>query len=88
MQWPLCGAWPPRRPAHRAQDWVMEPGRANLRADAAACRAACAEDARCTAWLWCARPGGCDDGQVWSSGRAPCGYLVHPSTRSQPVGKH
>jgi hypothetical protein len=45
----------------------MEPGRANLRPDAAACRAACAEDARCTAWLWCARPGGCDDGQVWTS---------------------
>ena len=42
----------------------MEPGRANLQADAAACRAACAGDARCTAWLWCARPGGCDDGQV------------------------
>ncbi len=42
----------------------MVPGRENLQPDAAACRASCAEDPGCTAWLWCARPGGCDDGQV------------------------
>lgn len=46
------------------QDLVMVPGRKNLRRDAAACRAACAEDSGCTVWLWCARPGGCDNGQV------------------------
>ena len=40
------------------------PGRKNLQQSAAACRDSCARNPRCTTWLWCARPGGCDDGKV------------------------
>ncbi len=48
------------------QEWVMVDGRKNVQSSAAGCRAACAVNARCTAWVWCARAGGCDDGKASS----------------------
>eukprot|EP00208_Stichococcus_sp_RCC1054_P005833 CAMPEP_0206142774 /NCGR_PEP_ID=MMETSP1473-20131121/18136_1 /ASSEMBLY_ACC=CAM_ASM_001109 /TAXON_ID=1461547 /ORGANISM="Stichococcus sp, Strain RCC1054" /LENGTH=1052 /DNA_ID=CAMNT_0053537897 /DNA_START=385 /DNA_END=3544 /DNA_ORIENTATION=+ len=73
---------PPFRTDYTAlMEWVMVEGRKHLKHSAAACRTACAVSPRCTAWVWCARAGGCDDGKalvpkVWPMGA--CALLDAP----------
>lgn len=45
-----------------AQRSVLLPGRNNRLMNLHSCREACAKQAGCNAWLYCWRPGGCDDG--------------------------
>lgn len=46
---------------------VLLPGKENRLPSLEACRAACLAEAACTAWLYCWRPGGCDDGIVYNN---------------------
>lgn len=46
----------------RLQAVVVVLGKFNLRADAASCRRSCAVTEKCSAWVHCWEPSGCDDG--------------------------
>lgn len=58
----------------------MVEGRKHLKHSAAACRTSCALSPRCTAWVWCARAGGCDDGKASASLRTAHCFTFSQST--------
>jgi hypothetical protein len=51
----------------------MVPGSENVVDSAALCRASCSAVPRCSAWVWCWRDDGCDDGRDWDPRGRPFG---------------
>ena len=49
------------------------PGSENVVDSAALCRASCSAVPRCSAWIWCWREDGCDDGRDWDPRGWPYG---------------
>jgi len=65
------------------------PGSENIVESAALCRASCAAERRCSAWVWCWREGGCDDGHEWDPRGRPfrsCALYELPAGR--PLAEH
>jgi len=60
------------------------PGAENIVDSAALCRSSCAAEPRCSAWVWCWREGGCDDGHEWDPRGRPfrsCTLYALPAGR-------
>lgn len=57
---------------------VLLPGKNNKQSGLEACRASCLAEAACTAWLYCWRPGGCDDGVNYNN------YWCAPGSEAWP----
>jgi len=47
------------------QAYIIQPGTFNHQPDANACRKQCRGMRACNAWMFCSRPGGCDDGYTY-----------------------
>ena len=71
------------------QEQMLLRGCDNIVDSAALCRASCAAAPRCSAWVWCWREGGCDDGHEWDPRGRPfqsCTLYALPAGR--PLAEH